>query len=251
MKPQKLQKLFSINIAVLFLLTGYCTEVVAQKKKILVDVGHGQVFYSDPADKISTDLVPTDRLKYMTGEITRNATASDASVGYVKAISKDALSKADLLFIHSPGSKYSPDEVAAIKNFVDNGGSLFVVMEEDYWSTLDKVNVNDIVAPFGITFKGDSPDKSSGGHSEAGKITKKKYSIPAHGVRLVEGGKPFAYTNSSPGKDPFGVYVETKGGGKVVAMGEGMVSLYMTSWQGVDNYECSPFMGDVIAWLVK
>ena len=239
------------SLVVLLAFVSFCTNVVAQKKKILVDVGHGQKFYSDPADKISTDLVPTDRLTYMTGEINKNATANDATVGYVKAITKDALSKCDLLFIHSPGSKYSADEIAAIKQYVEKGGSLFVVMEEDYWSTLSQVNVNDLVTPFGITFKGDSPDKSVGGHSVAGKITKKKYSIPSHGVRLVEGGTPFAYTNASADKDPFGVYTETKGGGKVVAMGEGMVSLYMTSWQGVDNYECAPFMGEVIGWLVK
>ena len=240
------------TFAVVLLLFCYCTNVVAQKKKILVDVGHGQKFYSDPADKISTELVPTDRLTYMTGELTKNAAANDATVGYVKApLNKEALSKCDVLFIHSPGSKYSADEIAAIKQFVDNGGSLFVVMEEDYWSTLDQVNVNDIVNPFGITFKGDSPDKTVGGHSVAGKITKKKYSIPSHGVRLVEGGTPFAYTNAASDKNPFGVYVETKGGGKVVAMGEGMVSLYMTSWQGVNNYECSPFMQDVFGWLLK
>jgi hypothetical protein len=229
-----------------------CSVSLFAQKKILVDVGHGQKFYSDPADKISTELVPTDRLTYMTGEINKNASAGNATVGYLKApITKQALSKCDVLFIHSPGSKYSADEIAVIKQYVESGGSLFVVMEEDYWSTLDQVNVNDIVAPFGIKFKGDSPDKSVGGHSIEGKITKKKYSIPSHGVRLVEGGTPFAYVNALPDKNPFGVYTETKGGGKVVAMGEGMVSLYMTSWQGVDNYECGPFMGDVFGWLLK
>jgi len=249
MKPLKS---FTTSILVLVVLICNGTDVFAQKKKMLIDVGHGQKFYSDPADKISTDLVPTDRLTYMTGEITRNATANNATVGYVKApITKDALEKCDLLFIHSPGSKYSADEIAAIKQYVENGGSLFVVMEEDYWSTLDQVNVNDLVTPFGITFKGDSPDKTVGGHSVVGKITKKKYSIPSHGLRLVEGGTPFAYSNASADKSPFGVYTETKGGGKMVAMGEGMVSLYMTSWQDVDNYECSPFMGDVIGWLLK
>jgi hypothetical protein len=248
MKPLKSLSTF---IVVFSVVACGCSTVVAQKKIILVDVGHGQKFYSDPADKISTDLVPTDRLTYMTGEITKNAAANNATVGYVKAITKAALAKCDLLFIHGPGSKYSADEIATIKQYVETGGSLFVVMEEDYWSTLDQVNVNDLVKPFGITFKGDSPDKSVGAHSVEGKITKKKYSIPSHGVRLVEGGTPFAYTNASGDKNPFGVYTETKGGGKVVAMGEGMVSLYMTSWEGVDNYECAPFMGDVIGWLVK
>jgi hypothetical protein len=236
----------------LFLLALTCqtTHLLAQKK-ILVDVGHGQKFYSDPADKISTDLVPTDRLKYMTGELTKNASANGAVLGYVKVFTKEALSKCNLIFIHSPASKYSPDEVAAVKQYLEKGGSLFIVMEEDYWSTLEQVNVNDLIKPFGIAFKSDSPDKSVGGHSVAGKVTQTKYSIPSHGLRDVEGGTGFAYSNESPDKNPFGVYTEIKGGGKIVAMGEGMVSLYMTTWEGVNNYQCAPFMQEVIGWLLK
>lgn len=228
-----------------------CTSLSAQNKKILVDVGHGQRFYSDPADKISTELVPTDRLNYMTGELAKNGSAHNASIGYLKKnISADALAKGDLLFIHSPSTKYTPEECTAIEQYIKKGGSLFIVMEEDYWGTLAQVNVNDIVTPFGITFKTDNPNKASGGHSQPGVVTKTKYSIPAHGARLVEGGKPFAYNNATD-EDPFGVYAETTGGGKIVAMGEGMVSLYMTSWQGVNDYQCADFMGDVIGWLLK
>src|SRR5690348_4560570 len=110
-------------IFILLVLVCNVSDLLAQKK-ILVDVGHGQKFYSDPADKISTDLVPTDRLTYMTGELTKNASANKATVGYMKAITKDALSTCDLIFIHSPGSKYSADEVAAIKEYLGKGGSL-------------------------------------------------------------------------------------------------------------------------------
>jgi hypothetical protein len=195
--------------------------------------------------------VPTERLSYMTGELTKNASANGAVLGYVKGINKDALSKCNLLFIHSPASKYSADEVAALKQYLEKGGSLFIVMEEDYWSTLEQVNVNDIIKPFGITFLSDSQDKSVGGHSTVGKVTGTKYSIPSHGLRVVEGGTGFAYSNGSPGKNPFGVFTEIKGGGKIVAMGEGMVSLYMTKWENVSDYQCAPFMQDVIGWLLK
>jgi predicted RNA-binding protein with PUA-like domain len=41
------------------------------------------------------------------------------------------------------------------------------------------------------------------------------------------------------------------GGGKIIAMGDGMPSLYMTSWEGVNNYQCATFMHDVIAWLLN
>lgn len=228
-----------------------CTIAPAQKKKVLVDVAHGQRFYSDPADGISTELVPTNRLKYMTGELTKNATAHKAEISYLKKpITTDALSESDLLFIHVPSEKYSADECKAIRQFVEKGGSLFIVVEEDYWSTLAQVNVNDIVAPFGIRYSSDNPDKTTGGHSEPGKVTRKKYSIPYHGARTVSGGTPFAFSNDS-NENAFGVFAEVNGGGKVIAMGEGMVSLYMTSWQGVTDYQCSPFMEETIGWLLK
>jgi hypothetical protein len=239
------------SILILVVLIFVSTPLLAQNKKILVDVGHGQKFYSDPADMISTELVPTDRLKYMTGELTKNGAIHNASISYLKkTISADALAKCDLLFIHAPSVKYSPDECKAIDQFIKKGGSLFIVMEEDYWGTLAQINVNDIVTPFGITFKSDNPNKTSGGHSKPGAVTKVKYSIPSHGARLVEGGKPFAYNNASD-ENPFAVYSEINGGGKIIAMGEGMVSLYMTSWQGVNDYQCAEFMGDVIGWLLK
>ncbi|HEX5170940.1 MAG TPA: hypothetical protein VFW11_17315 [Cyclobacteriaceae bacterium] len=232
-------------------LIGHWPDVSAQKKKILVDVAHGQKFYSDPADMISSELVPTERLRYMTDQLTKNGLAHNAVVGYLKTlITTDALSQCDLLFIHVPSKNYSEDECSAIGQYVEKGGALFIVIEEDYWATLAQVNANDIVARFGITFKSNSSDASSGGHSVPGKVTKKKYSIPSHGARIVEGGAPFAYSNASD-TNPIGVYAETKGGGKVIAMGEGMVSLYMTSWQGVTDYQCAGFMDEVVGWLLE
>ena len=243
----------SLTPSILILLACICvsTSLLAQKRNILVDVAHGQRFYSDPADKISTELVPTDRLNYMTGELAKNGAAHNASINYLKKpITADALAKSDLLFIHTPSLRYSPDECNAIGQFIKKGGSLFIVMEEDYWGTLEQINLNDIVTPFGITFKANNPNKATGGHSKPGVITKVKYSIPFHGARLVEGGTPFAFSNATD-ENPFGVYLETSGGGKIIAMGEGMVSLYMTSWQGVNDYQCAPFMEDVIGWLLK
>lgn len=247
------KKIVMKSLTIFFIASLICSSTIvsAQKKKILVDVVHGQKFYSDPADRISTELVPTDRLTYMTGELMKNAAAHNAEIAYLKTpITTDALSEGDLLFIHVPSKKYTADECEAIRQFIENGGSLFVVVEEDYWSTLAQLNVNDIVAPFGIAYSSNNPDRSSGGHSEPGKVTKKKYSIPYHGARTVSGGTPFAYSDES-NENPFAVFTEVNGGGKVIAMGEGMVSLYMTSWQGVTDYQCAPFMEETIGWLLK
>jgi hypothetical protein len=226
-------------------------SLLAQKKIILVDVTHGQKFYSDPADKISTELVPAQRLEYMTGELTKNAATHNSRINYLKtSITSEALSKTDLLFIHIPSIKYSTDECKVIHQYLERGGSLFIAIEEDYWATLDQVNPNEILSPFGIKFSSNNPDKTVGGHATEGQITKKKYSIPFHGARLVEGGTPFAFSNQ-PESSTFAVFTEIKGGGKIIAMGEAMASLYMTSWQDVNNYECAPFMEDVVGWLLK
>jgi hypothetical protein len=166
-------------------------------------------------------------------------------------ITAAALAKCDVLFIHIPSAKYTPSETKAIQQYVQRGGSLFLVMDADYWSTLEQVNANDLVSPFGITFKSDNPDgQSSGGYASPGKVASKRFSIPYHGARLVEGGTPFCFSNQTE-KNPFGVYTEAKNGGKIIAMGDGMVSLYMNSWEGVNDYQCAPFMQDALAWLLK
>lgn len=222
------------------------------KQRILVDISHGQKFYNDPANTAGKDTASIERVKYMTGELVKNASSLKAEVSYLKnGITENALANGDLLFIHMPSSKFSAEEIKAIHQYLQKGGSLFLVMEVDYWSTLAQANVNDIVSPFGIVFKTDNPDtKSSGGYTKTGSVTKKQFSIPYHGARIVEGGTAFCFSNQT--KDyPFGIYKEIKNGGKIIAMGDGMVSLYMTKWENVDNYQCSEFMHDALAWLLK
>lgn len=193
-----------------------------------------------------------ERIKYMHGELVKNASSLNAGVGFLKTkVTPDTLAKCDLLFIHIPSASYDEVEVKAIQEYVQKGGSLFLVMEVDYWATLAQVNVNDILSPFGIIFKTDNPDtKSSGGYTKESAVTSKRFSIPYHGARIVEGGTPFCFSNQTE-HHPFGVYKQVGKGGKIIAMGDGMVSLYMTSWQGVDNYQCSAFMQDAFAWLLK
>jgi hypothetical protein len=223
-----------------------------KKKQIVLDISHGQKFYNDPSAMSGKDPAFVERITYMTGELTKNATALNGEVSYQKTnITPDALAKCDLLFIHMPSSKYSTAEINAIQQYMQKGGSLFIVMEVDYWSTLEQANVNDIVSPFGIVYKTDNPDtKSSGGYTKAGGVTARRFTIPYHGARIVEGGKPFCFSNATDA-NPFGVYKEVKNGGKIIAMGDGMASLYMTSWEGVDNYQCSEFMHNALAWLLK
>ena len=241
---------FALLVSLMLFQANYLLAQPA-KQRILVDIAHGQKFWNDPADMTGKAPALIERINYMTAELTKNATALNAQVGYQKTkITPAALTGCDLLFIHIPSARYEPGEIKAIQQYLQQGGALFVVMEQDYWATLAQVNVNEMLQPFGIVFKEDSPLTQSGGYSQVGPVTKQRFSIPYHGARIVEGGTPFCFSTHSEAY-PFGVYQPVKQGGKIIAMGDGMVSLYMTSWEGVNNYQCAPFMQEAFAWLLK
>jgi hypothetical protein len=239
----------------LSVLIFFANQLFAQapeiKHHILIDIAHGQKFWNDPARMDGMDANLIERIKYMTGEIKKSAASVGADVGYLSGkIERDLLDKCDILFIHIPSSKYSAEEIAAIHQYLRKGGALFLVMDADYWSTLEQVNANDIVSQYGIKYGQNSPDSLSGGYTKAGPITPKPLKITYHGARTVTGGTPFCFSNQSE-ENPFGTFTELQNGGKIVAMGDGMVSLYMTSWKDVNDYQCSEFMHDVFAWLLK
>jgi hypothetical protein len=250
----KAVKLFTVFIWISFF--GNTNVLNAQqtpfhKKLILMDIAHNQKFWNDPDNMKGKDPKQTERVHYMTNEIKKNASSLGAEIGYLKEkIKPDDLVKCDLLFIHIPSSKYEPEEIKAITQYIRKGGSLFLVMDEDYWSTLEQTNVNDLIKPFGIQYDNQSPDTLNGGYTKAGTITTKSLKITFSGGRIIKGGTPFCYSNQSE-RYPFGVYLPLENGGKIIVMGDGMTSLYMTSWKDVNNYQCSEFMNDVFNWLLN
>ena len=51
-------------------------------KRICMDVAHDQKFWHDPADMAGMDVKMIERVKYMTAELTKTATAVSASLSY-------------------------------------------------------------------------------------------------------------------------------------------------------------------------
>jgi hypothetical protein len=232
-------------------LSANAQTATAATDRICMDVAHQQRFWRDPSDMPGMDVKMIERVKYMTGEFVKTATSVGASLSYLKKeVRPKDLEGCDLLFIHIPSSKYTPAEVSTISKYITGGGSLFLVMDQDVWSTLEQANVNDLIRPFGMQFGGESPDSQAGGHTKAGLITDKRLKISYHGARTVTGGTPFCFNDRSEAH-PFGMFKEVENGGKVVVMGDGMVSLYMTSWEGVQDYQCQEFMQAVFRSLLK
>ncbi len=220
------------------------------KKKICMDLAHGQRFWNDPSNIKEMDDNYINRVKYMTDEFLKTASSVNAELVYLKnKITPENLSNCNLLFIHIPSSKYTSNEVNAIENYLNHGGSLFLVMDEDHWSTLKDANVNDIIKSFGIQFGEQSADTILGGITKVGLITKKPLKITYYGGRVIKGGTPFCFNKN--GQYPFGVYKVLKNGGRIIVMGDGMTSLYMTSWKGENDFQCAEFMHDVLKWLLE
>jgi hypothetical protein len=242
---------FTSSLLTAFFCVSTLFPQTSSKKKIYMDIAHGQKFWNDPAGLVSAAGNNLGRVKYMTDQFVRTASSVNAELFYLKnEIKRGDLSNCDLLYIHIPSSKYTPSEIKTITQYLNKGGSLFLVMDEDYWSTLEDANVNDIIRPFGIQFGKESPDSAVGGYTKAGLITEKSLKITYQQGRTVKGGTPFCFNNQSE-EYPFGVFKKLRNGGKIMVMGDGMTSLYMTSWKGVNDYQCAEFMHDVFKWLLN
>jgi hypothetical protein len=243
-------RVITSSLLALFFCANALFPQTSSKKKIYMDLAHGEKFWNDPAGMVRGAGNNLERVKYMTDQFVKTASSVDAELLYLKGeIKPEDLSHCDLLYIHIPSSKYTPGEAKAIAQYLKKGGSLFLVMDEDYWSTLEDANVNDIIKPFGIQFGKESPDSAVGGYTKAGLITEKSLRITYQQGRTIKGGTPFCFSNQSE-EYPFGVFKKLKNGGKIIVMGDGMTPLYMTSWKGVNDYQCAEFMHDVLKWLL-
>lgn len=223
----------------------------AAKKRICVEVAHQPRFWGDPAEMPRIDPKRVPRVNYLTGELTKTAAAVGADVAYLKnEITASSLKGCHVLFIHVPSSKYTASEAGAVASYVRGGGSLLLVMDQDMWSTLEQTDVNELIRPFGVQFGGEGPDSQAGGHTSPGPVIGMRLRISYHGARTITGGTPFAFNDRSDA-NPFGVFTEVPMGGRIIVMGDAMASLYMTSWEGVKDYQCQELMQAVFGWLLK
>jgi len=241
-------------LTLLLLLVGIdkpFAQTSSPKYRILVDIAHKQKFWNDPERMTGMDTNKVKRVISMTDQFKKTASNVNAELSYIsEEIKPELLTNCRLLFIHIPSAQYTVNEISSITKYLEKGGALFLVMDEDYWSTLEQTNVNDIIKPFGIHFGNQSPDTIIGGYTKAGIITSVNLRIPFEGGRIVQGGTPFCFDNQTE-EYPFGTYMSLKNGGKIIVMGDGMVSLYMTKWKGINDYQCQEFMHDIFKWLLE
>ena len=182
-------------------------------------------------------------------------------------ITPESLKGSRLVYLRAPNGTFQQPEKAAIVQFVKDGGSLLLVLDEEQRQSLAKTGVNDIIAPFGMKLTGDTPQIDNvGAIAKAGEINHADREIPYDGGRAVIGGTPFAWQLDRQGKpgQPYAAWAKVGSGGRVVVMAEGMASLFLgepgavrlqvnktnpdrTKWWGKDS---AAYMEEVFAWLL-
>ncbi len=188
-------------------------------------------------------------------------------VASAEPITADKLRGIRLLYLRAPSQEISAEERAAIVEFVRNGGSLLLVLDQEQRQSLAKTKVNEIIAPVGLELTADTEYlHNCGALAKAGAINKADRELPYSGGRAVEGGTAFAWRLDKDGKpaEPFAAYAQI-GRARIVVLAEGMAALHLGTKEGerlsgVPNdpahttywgKDSAQFMSEVLGWLVE
>ncbi len=180
-------------------------------------------------------------------------------------ITPAALKGIDILYLRTPSQPLNASEKNAIVAFVRNGGSLFLVLDEERRQSLALTGVNDVITPFGLRLTPDTKvPHNTGAVARAGDIHKANREVPYSGGRAVEGGTPFSLIMGEDGKPTnlaHGAFTTADSGGRIVVLGDAMVTLLMgtpdgkrlqgTTFQDTVYWgkDSALFMEEVFAWL--
>jgi hypothetical protein len=182
-------------------------------------------------------------------------------------LSDDTLRGARLLYLRTPTQPYQVDEKRAIVDFVREGGSLLVVLDEERRTALSASGINDILGPLGFELTGDTEYlHNTGAIAKAGPINSTDRELPFSGGRSVKGGTAFAWQLDREGKaaQPFASYARL-GKARVIVMSDGMASAFLGTADGARltgvprdprntvywGKDSEKFMEEVLAWLLE
>lgn len=221
----------------------------AERSFLLHDLAHGQTKLAEPMKGIANRL----GLKFEESKA---------------PITAHVLANVSLLYVRAPSKEFTAPERESIVGFVQRGGSLLLVLDEENRQSLAVTHVNDLIAPFGLKLTPDLPYlHNCGAISKVGLINAAERELPYSGGRAVEGGEPFAFVLDKEGKSShaFAASTTLPNGAKIIVMGEGMASLFLGKPEGVRlsgvdrdfsqttywGKDSAPFMEEIMTWFMK
>lgn len=243
----------------LIALICFAINSIAQNKRILLDISHH-------TDSAYMKVNPNVFTEYKT--LVEDKVGAELYINKSDELTPDVLANVDVLIIPSPLDKdrvvpkrnLTATERKSIVEYVQNGGKLIFLMDEEDRVDMNCFGANDIVKPFGMEYGADLPmERNIGAHSIISEIVQNEYELSYSGSRTISGGTPISYKN---GNDNIvhGAYVKLDNGGTIVAFAETMTGIFMggvtmkikdgtyITWNGKDD---KAFIQDIIEWLLK
>ncbi|MFC4874420.1 hypothetical protein [Negadavirga shengliensis] len=166
------------------------------------------------------------------------------------------------LVIFSPNQSYKASEKKAIVDFIESGGSLLLIFDEERRTPLKETGINEVISPFGIKLTDDAPVRHNCGALVVNwDVCSQAWELPYSGGRSVQGGKVISRVYDR-GDYVHSAFVETSRGGKIIVMADGMTGLLMGAEDGIRFSGTGPmdskywgkhsreFMGEILKfWL--
>jgi hypothetical protein len=178
-------------------------------------------------------------------------------------ISSATFQNVDAAIISFPTKPFSVAEKQAIEKFLNSGGSLLLIFDEERRTKLQEVGVNDFVLPFGIEFTGDAPVRHNcRAIAKKGKVCKAKRELPYSGGRSIKGGKVISRVYDE-GNYIHCAWQKLPSGGKIILMSDGMAALLLGRPDGGRFSGTGPsdskywgkdsrvFMQEILSFLIK
>lgn len=232
---------------------------VAPRQKILVDASHGQTMFRNAAGQ------PTPVHEQYVA--IANRLAADFEVSTEKP-TRSKLEGYRTFILMAPATRPDDETVETLMEFVRNGGSLLMGIDEERRQKVLPSRLNDIAGAFGLSFTGDTPYiHNRGALAPVGRVNQASREIPYSGGRAVAGGTPFSFVinaDGTPSTMAHAAWVELPSGGRIVAMGDLMAPLLLGRPEGQrmvgglvpgDSVYWGPdsaiFMTEVLAWLTN
>lgn len=177
-------------------------------------------------------------------------------------IRKKNLKKAKAVVIFSPTAEFKESEIKAMINYLNRGGSLLLIFDEERRTPLD-VGINRIIDPFGLSLTEDVPVRHNcGAVAERNEICSARRELPYSGGRSIIGGNVISKVYDD-GEFVHCAYIKTKKNGKLIVMSDGMAGLLMGEPDGVRFSGTDPsnskywgkdseiFMKEILAFLLS
>jgi hypothetical protein len=253
-------RFLSLVSAVALAVASLASAQVSGKKRLLIDLGHGQSAFTNAAGEENGRLATYRAI----------AAKHGAELATTKEpLTERTLAGVTLLALMNPQRPFDDAAIAAITGFVRKGGALLVITDEERRATVKiaQMRLNELIAPFGLTFTLDNtPDRHNcGALAPAGPLNPQPREIPFSGGRAVLGGTGYCFTLDGEGKPTDraqAAFQRLPQGGKVLAMGDAMPMLFLGGPDGIRlqgktredtrywGKDAQAFMTDAIGWLL-